>query len=448
LSFEQVATVPVEIQRYSPFAPATQMEKAQRLLKALKKARVVHVSASFKVGGVPEILKSLVPMMSSFVGSSSSGPDTQWIAMDGPQEFFQIARRLHHLLQGAGVALTKDELDAYVNYNAQVARELYARGIEADVWVLHDPQTLPLTCFLPPGSHIVWVCHIDTTRPNQRVLQQLLPFMQQATRCVFSMPQYAPAELSPERVCVIPPAIDPLTPKNQEPDLASVKATLAGLRLDPRRPLIAQVSRFDRWKDPWGVIDAYRLVKPYAPMLQLALVGVIDSHDDPEAFSVLESVREHRRGDPDIHLFSDPMQVGECEVAAFQKGADVVVQKSVREGFGLGVAEAMWKGTPVVGGNCGGISLQIEHGRTGFLVNSIEECASRLAELLRDPKQGRWMGAAGKESVRQQFLMPRLLVDYLTLFEGILSPHRNGSVQECNGVSLDPLPKKARQVSP
>jgi trehalose synthase len=181
------------------------------------------------------------------------------------------------------------------------------------------------------------------------------------------------------------------------------------------------VARFDVWKDPWGVIDAYRMVKREQPDVQLALLGVIAAQDDPEAFSIFDSVAQYAGDDPDIHLFIDGRQVAEAEVAAVQTAADVIIQKSLREGFGLSVTEALWKGTPVVGGNCGGIRLQIIDGQTGFLVDTVEECAERMLTLLRDQPLAQRMGNAGKEWVRQQFLTPRLLTNYLEFFHELLS---------------------------
>ena len=216
------------------------------------------------------------------------------------------------------------------------------------------------------------------------------------------------------------PAIDPLTVKNQPLPKSEANEILTGLSIDPERPLISQVARFDPWKDPLGVIDAYRMAKQEIPDLQLALVGVIEAQDDPEAEVVLEQVRKYREGDPDIHLFSDPQQVGHQEVNAFQTASDVVLQKSLREGFGLTVAEAMWKGTPVIGGNCGGIRVQIEDGKNGYLVNSPEECAGRIVEFIKDERLRQQIGAAGQETVRQNYLIPRLLRDYLALIEEVV----------------------------
>ena len=186
--------------------------------------------------------------------------------------------------------------------------------------------------------------------------------------------------------------------------------------------MMSQVARFDRWKDPWGVIDAYRMVKESVPDVQLAMLGVIEAIDDPEAFDVLDTVVEYAKGDSDIHLYSDVKVVGQTEVGAVQKGAKVVMQKSLREGFGLTVTEAMWKGTPVIGGNCGGIRIQIEHGKTGYLVDSVEECATAMLEILKNPEQAKVMGNLGRESVQQRFLITRILGDYLSVCSELLTP--------------------------
>ena len=419
--FNYVETAPVSIDRFATIALAEHIERVRRLGESLKRVRVIHVNSTAQGGGVAEILKSMVPMM------DDSGPDSQWMVIEGNPEFFETTKRLHNLLQGADGSLTSNEFANYLDHNAKIAKQIEAQGESADVWVLHDPQTLPLVTFLPPGSTVIWVCQIDTTQPNQQVLQQLLPLMNQADRIVFSLPQYVAPGVDPDRVRIIPPAIDPLTPKNREQELDSIRPTLSRLGVDPDRPLITQAARFDYWKDPWGVIDAYRLVKKQIPEVQLALLGVIEALDDPEAFSVRDNVRAYAGEDPDIHLYSDLAQVGQPEVAAFQKGSDIVIQKSLREGFGLSVTEALWKGTPVIGGNCGGIRIQIEYGKNGYLVDTVEECAQRVLELLRDPKLGRWMGVAGRERVREHFLMPRLLADYLTVIKETLSSSTNGA---------------------
>jgi trehalose synthase len=239
--------------------------------------------------------------------------------------------------------------------------------------------------------------------------------MHEYQRILLSVPQYHLDGLDPARVSTFPPAIAPLSIKNMPLPKQEARERLAKLGVDQARPLVSQVSRFDRWKDPWGAIDAYRLAKEKIPRLQLALVGAMTASDDADAMGVFASVQQYAAKDPDIYLFSDPVVISSIEVNAFQSGSDVIVQKSTREGFGLTVAEAMWKGTPVVGGDCGGIRLQIRDGETGFLVSDVSSCADRVVTLMEDPALARKIGDAGRESVRSNYLMPRLLRDYLRL---------------------------------
>jgi trehalose synthase len=229
------------------------------------------------------------------------------------------------------------------------------------------------------------------------------------------MPEYFPNGNNPTEVVVIPPAIDPLQPKHWKMTHRNARRVMAELDLDTSRPVISQISRFDKWKDPWGVVNAYRLARNEIPGLQLAFLGAMTAKDDYDACEVLESLQDYCGGDADIHIFHDPKQIGDREVNAFQTGSDIILQKSVREGFGLTVAEAMWKEKPLIGGNCGGIKHQIKDGQNGFLVNNSSECADRIVTLLKNPSLAKKIGHAGRESVRNKYLMPRLLRDYLQL---------------------------------
>jgi trehalose synthase len=406
---------PLRLDDYREIAPEEQLDKVRNLAADLKGLRIVHVNSTADGGGVAEILRSLVPLMRDV------GLDAQWLVMPGHEAFFEITKKLHNLMQGAEGVLSAQEVSTYVAQSWKVSRAMQEQGISADIWVMHDPQNLPLAAFLPQNQRAMWVCHIDTTAPNQSAAGALLPWLQAYPLIVFSLPQYILPALDHCQTRVAPPAIDPLLGKNCRPDLATARAIIARLGIDPERPLVSQVARFDVWKDPWGVIDAYRMVKREQPNVQVALLGVIAAQDDPEAFSIFDSVAQYAGDDPDIHLFTDGRQVAEAEVAAVQTAADVIIQKSLREGFGLSVTEALWKGTPVVGGNCGGIRLQIINGQTGFLVDTVEECAERMLTLLRDQPLAQRMGNAGKEWVRQQFLTPRLLSNYLEFSHELLS---------------------------
>jgi trehalose synthase len=284
------------------------------------------------------------------------------------------------------------------------------------VCIVHDPQPAAMCSLVSEKArNWVWRCHIDLSTPNGPTLDRLRPYIDVYPAAVFHMPAYVPQGLD-GRARIVPPAIDPLAPKNMafSPEDAVYICDQFGIDVD--RPLLCQVSRFDPWKDPLGVIDAYRIVKQEMPEVQLALVGSMAT-DDPEGWDYFNATVAHADGDPDIHILNNLNNVGAIEVNAFQSHCDVVIQKSKREGFGLTVTEAIWKGRPFIGGDVGGIPLQVSDGESGFLVSSVEQCAQRALEILRDPSLGKRLGRAGKESVRQRFLMPRLLRDWLELLE-------------------------------
>jgi trehalose synthase len=288
-----------------------------------------------------------------------------------------------------------------------------------DVALIHDPQPAAMHQLVPEKARgWVWRCHIDLSTPNPDTIRQLLPYIKSYPQSLFHMPAYVPQGME-GTVNVVPPAIDPLAPKNMalSPEDASYVCNQFGIDID--RPMICQVSRFDPWKDPLGVIDAYRIVKEEMPDVQLALVGSMAS-DDPEGWDYFNATVAHADGDPDIHILNNFNNVGAIEVNAFQSQSDVLIQKSTREGFGLTVSEAIWKGRPFIGGNVGGIPLQVSDGVSGFLVDSVELCAERALQILRDPELGKRLGRTGKEHVRKEFLTPRYLRDYLRIFTELL----------------------------
>jgi trehalose synthase len=378
-------------------------ERAERL----KGKRILHVSATSFGGGVSEILYTLVPLMIDV------GLAAEWHVIYGREEFFNATKVMHNALQGNPQDLSEEQWRTWQDYNEINAREL------SDGWdlcIVHDPQPAGLCSLVGHKSrNWVWRCHIDLSTPNPDTLARLLPYLEPYPAAVFHMPQYVPAGMD-GRANIIPPAIDPLAPKNMafSPEDAVYICEQFGIDVD--RPLLCQVSRFDPWKDPLGVIDAYRIVKADMPEVQLALVGSMAT-DDPEGWDYFNATVAHAEGDPDIHILNNLNNVGAIEVNAFQSHCDVVIQKSTREGFGLTVTEAIWKGRPLIGGAVGGIPLQVRDGETGFLVSTVEECAARSLEILSDPGLGKRLGRAGKEDVRRRFLMPRLLRDWLELFE-------------------------------
>jgi trehalose synthase len=378
----------------------------RELAEPLQGRRVLHVSATAFGGGVSEILYTLVPLMRDV------GLDCEWHVIYGREEFFNATKLMHNALQGAPVDLDSEQWATWERYNEINASELSDGW---DVCLIHDPQPAALRTLAPEKSKSwIWRCHIDLSTPNRDTITQLLPYLQQYECTLFHMASYVPEGLD-GGVNVVPPAIDPLTPKNMAllPEDASYVCGQFGIDVD--RPLICQVSRFDPWKDPLGVIDAYRVVKETMPEVQLALVGSMAS-DDPEGWDFYNATVAHADGDEDIHILNNFNNVGAIEVNAFQSHSDVLIQKSTREGFGLTVSEAIWKARPFIGGNVGGIPLQIQDRVTGFLVSSPQECAERAIEILRDPQLGRSLGRTGKEHVRKHFLTPRYLRDYLRIF--------------------------------
>ncbi len=386
------------------------VDEIRELAEPLKGRRVVHLSATAFGGGVSEILYTLVPLMRDV------GLEVEWQVIYGREEFFNATKLMHNALQGHPQDLTPEQWETWEQYNEMNAREL-SRGW--DVCIVHDPQPAALATLVPEKAEgWVWRCHIDVSTPNPATLDRLLPYVQRFPASLFHVPAYVPRGLD-HGVHIVPPAIDPLAPKNMALSLDDATFVCEQFGIDARRPMLCQVSRFDPWKDPLGVIDAYRLVKEERPDVQLALVGSMAS-DDPEGWEFYEATIAHAEGDPDIHILNNFNNVGAIEVNAFQSLAEVVIQKSTKEGFGLTVSEALWKGRPFIGGDVGGIPLQVRDGESGYLVDTPETCAARTLEILGDPELGRRLGRRGKEHVREHFLTPRYLRDYLKIFHEVL----------------------------
>ncbi|KFA92017.1 glycosyltransferase [Archangium violaceum] len=393
---------------YQGVAPDEQLEELVRVSQRLRGARILHLNATSYGGGVSEILRSCVPLLKDL------GLQAEWKIIRGDDAFFQITKRLHNGLQGAPGELSETEKALYLG-NAQLNAPHLAEGY--DFVIVHDPQPAAIAGLARHrGSRWIWRCHIDTSHPNPAVWEFLTPYLAAYDAAVFTLENFIPPHFPIRRVAIIPPAIDPLSPKNLALPKALARHILEwiGVRLD--QPLVTQVSRFDKWKDPLGVVAAYRLVRQRIPQLQLALVSSM-ALDDPEAWDIYGKVRADTAGDPLIHVFTNLVGVGNVEVNAFQSLSDVVIQKSLREGFGLVVSEALWKGTPIVAGRVGGIPMQMPPGTGGILVDSIEECAEALIHLLLHPRASRALGESGRERVRHHFLMPRLLLDELLLLE-------------------------------
>ncbi len=392
---------------YTHIAGKQTIERIRELAESMKGHRVLHVSATAFGGGVSEILYTIVPLM------RDAGLDAHWHVIFGKEEFFNATKLLHNSLQGAEETLSAEQWEVFDEINAINAEGLQG---EWDTIIVHDPQPIGLRRGATERArNWIWRCHIDLSEPNPEPIARLLPMIEEYDATVWHMPAYVPQGVNGHNgVKIIPPAIDPLSPKNMafSPDDAAFVCRQFGIDVD--RPLITQVSRFDPWKDPMGVIDAYRIVHETAPEAQLALVGSMAT-DDPEGWDFFQRTFEYAEGDDDIKILNNLNNVGAIEVNAFQSQSDVCLQKSIREGFGLTVTEALWKGRPTVAGNVGGIPLQIADGESGFLVDSPEQCAQRCLEILGDPELGMRLGRAGKEHARHEFLSPRLLRDWMEL---------------------------------
>ncbi len=406
-----VPTTPKSIEDYRAVIGDERTEEIRSLAADLKGARVLHVNATAFGGGVAEILATMIPLMNDI------GLHAEWQVIKGADEFFNVTKAMHNSLQGMYYDWTPAAREIWLNYNKLNAE---AFDDSFDFVVIHDPQPAAILSFLDEmhGSHHgrwTWRCHIDLTEAQVQVWDFLRPHVEKFDSAIFTLPDYVKEDLAGPRIYSIPPAIDPLSPKNVDLPAETVKAILARYGIDPERPMVTQISRFDPWKDPLGVIDVYRTVKREFPDLQLVMIASMAS-DDPEGWDWYERTVRRAGEDFDIHILSNLNGVGNIEVNAIQRAARVVIQKSVREGFGLVVSEALWKGRPVVAGNVGGIPLQIADGETGYLVNTADECADRLASMLRDPAKADAMGAAGVEFVRDKFLTTRYLRDYLSIF--------------------------------
>jgi trehalose synthase len=374
----------------------------RRLARRLEGLRVVIVNSTRVGGGVAEMLNRHVPLFQEL------GIQMRWEVIEGTPEFFEATKTIHNALQGAPRELTPALEAAYLEANRKNAERL---DLTADVVVIHDPQPAGLIDYKTHPCPWIWRCHIDASRPHRRVWRFLRKFVARYDGSVFSMPAFAQNLAHPQYL--IAPSIDPLAPKNRDMSDLEVEQTLARFGLDGSRPLIVQVSRFDRFKDPVGVIRAFRMVRRRDDCRLVLAGGSAD--DDPEGMQVLREVHDEAQSDPDITILNIPPD-SDLAINALQRAATVIVQKSTKEGFGLTVTEGLWKGRPVIGGAVGGIKLQIYDHMTGFLVDSVEGLAYRLRYLLNRPALAEEMGGRGRELVRHHYLLTRHLRDWLTLF--------------------------------
>lgn len=407
------------------------LDEIKELGERLAGAKVIHVNSTRVGGGVAEILEKLIPLL------KESGVDAEWHVIKGDEMFFRITKSFHNALHGMPITIKQDIFDHYLKINKSNAEEMEILN-EADFVVIHDPQPAALIKYFPKRKgKWIWRCHIDVSTPNLQIWEFFKEFIAQYDAAVFHIDKFAKRDLL-IRQFIVPPSIDPLSPKNIDMKPDEVEKILKKYDLNLKKPLISQIGRFDKLKDPEGVVKVYQQLKNPEGVIelgrflrggelfdmtqfvsepidcQLLLAGGLAT-DDPEGLEVYKSVLRQAKGDKDVHILILPPHA-DLDINAMQRGSNVVLQKSLKEGFALTVSEALWKGTPVVGGNTGGIPLQIINGVNGFLVDSIEEAVAKVRFLLKNPKKAKEMGEKGREHVRKNFLITRQVRDHLLIY--------------------------------
>ncbi|MBI4470650.1 MAG: glycosyltransferase [Acidobacteria bacterium] len=385
------------------------IEELRIVAAHVKHRRLQNINSTSVGGGVAEILTRMVPLLREL------GIEASWDVIRGDEAFFQVTKAFHNALHGRVEEITAQMLD---HYRATTASNLAQLNLDGDVILVHDPQPAGLILRKREiGRHWIWRCHIDVSTPDPRVWNFLKPYIEEYDAAIFSTPGFAQHLSVPQYM--VTPSIDPLSEKNKELEERFIEEVLLKYHLDPDRPLITQISRFDRLKDPLGVIAAYRIARKRYPC-QLLLAGG-GASDDPEGEIVLREVQEQAASDPDIHVLLLP-PFSDLEINALVRASTIVMQKSIKEGFGLTVSEALWKKKPVIGGAVGGIRLQIIDGVTGFLVHSSEGAGQRALQLLADPDMARRMGEDGHQHVKQNFLLTRHVKDYVLVMMALEHP--------------------------
>jgi trehalose synthase len=394
-------TIP-KLQDYEPILGQRALDELRLLAQPLATNRVSMVNSTAVGGGVAEILNRMVPLLNDL------GVNTEWQVIKGGQDFYEVTKQVHNALHGQPFDAPEGTFDILLENNRRNAQELQ---IDHDVVVIHDPQPVALIDSKQNGSHWAWRCHIDVSQPNPEVWGFLRPWVERYEAAMFSTPAFARQLSIPQYQLY--PSIDPLADKNRDLEPELVDEILARLEIPRDKPIVTQVSRFDRLKDPIGVLRAFHMARRHVDCRLVLAGGGAD--DDPEGAQVLAEVQEAAYGDPDVHLLVLP-PTSHVEINALQRASAIVLQKSLREGFALTVSEALWKGRPVIAGAVGGIPEQIIHGFTGMLVHSVEGAAYQIRNLLTNPGLARRIGEYGRDRVREEFLITRHLKRYLLLF--------------------------------
>lgn len=392
------------IEQYVGIAPKGDLQLIQKLCEKLKGKSFLHINSTRTGGGVAEILQRMLPLLKNL------GIDARWEVIKADRKFFDITKKIHNTLQGFQEDFTEEMWQHHYKVNRENSKRI---DFNADAVIIHDPQPVAL---IENRKHGIWMwrCHIDISNPVTEVWSRMEKYVRYYNNIIYSAPKFAKS-LSVDEF-IVPPSIDPLSDKNRDLTDQEISDIVEQLKIPQDKPILLQVSRFDRFKDPLGVIKAYRMVKKYNDC-RLILAGSTAT-DDPEGEKVLNEVKDYAGNDPDIHILLLP-PVCNTEINALQRTATVVLQKSIKEGFGLTVSEAMWKEKPVIGGAVGGIPFQITHGVTGFLVHSVEGASFRIRQLLNNPDMAKRMGQKAKEYVRNNFLITRQIRDILSIWYSI-----------------------------
>ncbi|MFX1357873.1 MAG: glycosyltransferase [Promethearchaeota archaeon] len=396
------------LEKYENLLGKPAMEKLKNKAKKFTEKSILNVNSTKFGGGVAEILHNMIPLMNDL------GINAEWETFTAPDSFFEISKKMHNALQGnMDIIFSEDEIKDYINQAQSTYDQLHP---DRDFNIIHDPQPCPAIKFATDKKgKWIWRCHIDTSDPNPQAWNMIHRYLSLYDALIFTKLQYA-RKVKHKNIFQIPPSIDPFSLKNQEIQEEDAREIVERF-IPSDLPLISQISRFDPWKDPLGVIDAYRIVKEKYPV-RLALIGSL-AHDDPEGEKWLNKINNYIGGDPYIHVLSNLDGVNALEVNAFQRVSKVIIQKSIKEGFGLTVTEALWKKTPVIGGNVGGIKLQIDNGVNGFLVDTVSETAEKILYLLKNPKIAKKMGQEGHKMIKNEFLLNKHVERYLDLFQKI-----------------------------
>lgn len=413
MSLNPVSVGSKALESYRPVVGDEMIQEIKDLARQLRGARILHVNATAFGGGVAELLFTLVPLMRDV------GLDAHWEVIHGADSFYTVTKIIHNGLQGMDIPWTNQMEETFLEFNKMNAEMI---ADDYDFYIIHDPQPAAALKFFKQKNNVkkgkwIWRCHIDPSNAWKPLLNFIKPIVEEYDANIFTLEEYSKNMNTTQKV-IFPPCIDPLSPKNMDLSQESVTEILGRFGVDCSKPIISQVSRFDPWKDPFGVIKAYRTIKREIPDLQLLLIGSM-ARDDPEGWHYYEKTARAAGEDYDIFLFSDIQGVGHVEVNAFQRASDVVIQKSIREGFGLVASEALWKNKPVVAGNVGGLRLQVIDKENGYLIDTAESCAERTLSLLKDKKTADLMGAKGHEHVKNNFLSTRNLRDYLRLLASL-----------------------------